>query len=111
MANKTDLKILEIAEDAPVPATADEIIKAYQIVSARLIAQVKEKWSDDSLSEMVSMFGEEWSKSSTLHILMKHEIHHRGQMTVLMRRAGLTVPGLYGPAKEEWSQYNMSPME
>jgi uncharacterized damage-inducible protein DinB len=42
---------------------------------------------------------------------MKHEIHHRAQMTVLMRQAGLKVPGLYGPAKEEWSQYNMPPME
>ena len=111
MANKTDLKILEIAEDAPVPATTKEIMEAYQRVSAGLIAQVKDKWIDDSLSEVVSMYGEEWSKSSTLHILMKHEIHHRGQMTVLMRQAGLMVPGLYGPSKEEWSQYKMPPME
>jgi hypothetical protein len=26
-------------------------------------------------------------------------------MTVLMRQAGLKVPGIYGPAKEEWSIY------
>ena len=37
-----------------------------------------------------------------LMTLINHQNHHRGQMTVLMRQAGLTVPGVYGPAKEEW---------
>jgi hypothetical protein len=32
-------------------------------------------------------------------------------MTVLMRFAGLEVPGVYGPAKEEWVAYNMAPQE
>ena len=35
------------------------------------------------------------------------EAHHRGQMTVLMRQAGLTVPGIYGPAQEEWAAMGM----
>ena len=34
-------------------------------------------------------------------VMLHHEIHHRGQMTVLMRQAGLPVPGVYGPAKDE----------
>jgi uncharacterized damage-inducible protein DinB len=34
-----------------------------------------------------------------------HQAHHRGQMTVLMRQAGLTVPGVYGPAREERAQW------
>jgi len=53
------------------------------------------------------MYGEKWARGVTLHILLVHEIHHRGQMTVLMRQAGLKVPGVYGPAKEEWTQYKM----
>jgi len=28
-------------------------------------------------------------------------------MTVLMRQGGLKVPGVFGPTKEEWSQYGM----
>jgi uncharacterized damage-inducible protein DinB len=28
-------------------------------------------------------------------------------MTVLMRQAGLRVPGVYGPSQEEWSQFGM----
>ncbi|MFA6981353.1 MAG: DinB family protein [Ignavibacteriaceae bacterium] len=111
MMNKTDLKITDVAEDAPIPATANEILEVYQKVSASLLAQINEKWNDDCLSEIVNMYGEDWSKNTILVVLMKHEIHHRAQMTVLMRQAGLKVPGLYGPAKEEWSQYNMPPME
>lgn len=111
MANKTDLKITELAEDAPIPATAAEILEAYQKVSASLLDQVKEKWSDNNLGDMVNMYGENWSKSTIVFILVKHEIHHRAQMTVLMRQAGLKVPGLYGPSKEEWAQYNMPAME
>ena len=28
-------------------------------------------------------------------------------MTVLLRQAGLTVPGIYGPAKEGWAAYGL----
>jgi uncharacterized damage-inducible protein DinB len=47
----------------------------------------------------------------TLQILVRHEIHHRGQMTVLMRQARLKLPGIYGPSKEEWSKYGAQPPE
>ena len=30
-------------------------------------------------------------------------------MTVLMRQAGLKVPGVYGPAREEWAEFGMQP--
>ena len=30
-------------------------------------------------------------------------------MTVLMRQAGLRVPGIYGPAREDWSGMGMEP--
>ena len=45
----------------------------------------------------------------SLQVLVVHQAHHRGQMTVLMRQAGLTVPGVYGPAREEWTTYGMQP--
>ncbi|MBE0644676.1 MAG: hypothetical protein IH600_11400 [Bacteroidetes bacterium] len=31
------------------------------------------------------------------------------QLTVLMRQAGLLVPGIYGPSREEWSTYGLPP--
>ena len=30
---------------------------------------------------------------------------------VLMRQAGLGVPGIYGPSKEEWATMGMPPQE
>lgn len=52
-----------------------------------------------------------WRRGSTLGRLLVHQTHHRGQMTVLMRQAGLTVPGVYGPAREEWAAFGMPPQE
>jgi hypothetical protein len=49
------------------------------------------------------MYGEEWAKGFVLQCLILHQAHHRGQMEVLMRQAGLKVTGIYGPAEEEWS--------
>jgi uncharacterized damage-inducible protein DinB len=41
--------------------------------------------------------------------LILHQVHHRGEMIVLMRMAGLAVPGIFGPTREEWAQYGMQP--
>ena len=43
--------------------------------------------------------------------LVRHQAHHRAQMTVLMRQAGLAVPGIYGPAREEWAAMGMEPQQ
>ena len=63
------------------------------------------------LAEKVPMYGQEWARGMVLSVLMVHQTHHRGQMTVLMRQAGLRVPGIYGPAKEDWASMNMPPQE
>jgi uncharacterized damage-inducible protein DinB len=55
------------------------------------------------------MYGEKWKRSATLLALIRHEIHHRGEMIALMRLAGLAVPGIYGPTREEWAQWGMEP--
>jgi len=41
--------------------------------------------------------------------MMMHQSHHRGQMTVLMRQAGLRVPYIYGPAYEDWVEQGLEP--
>jgi len=52
--------------------------------------------------------GQTWKQGDVLSSLILHQAHHRGQMTVLMRQAGLAVPGIYGPAKEEWAAMGMA---
>ncbi len=98
-------------EHAPVPARAADIASAYEKSSASLVKQVSQHWSDASLNETVTMYGEQWKKKTVLLALIRHEVHHRAQMTVLMRQAGLKVPGLYGPSREEWAQMGMKAPE
>ena len=50
-------------------------------------------------------------RGQSLAALVGHQTHHRGQMAPLMRQAGLKVPGVYGPSKEEWVDYGMPPQE
>jgi uncharacterized damage-inducible protein DinB len=90
--------------------TAEEIVRHYKQDSENLVAAIKEKWTDADLLVKNNMYGEEWPNAISLNVLIMHQCHHRGQMTVLMRQAGLLVPGIYGPAKEEWTAMGMTPM-
>lgn len=98
-------------EHSSPPPTIEEIISAYESSAGSAAEQVKKRWTGSSLSEEVNMYGESWKKGTVLSVLIKHQAHHRGQLTVLMRQAGLLVPGVYGPSKEEWTAMNMPPME
>ncbi|MCP4546469.1 MAG: hypothetical protein GY835_08405 [bacterium] len=93
-------------ESMPPPAGAD-YLKAYQAVATELQAAIKANWTDETLLLEDDLYGQKWARGLTLRILIEHEVHHRGQMTVLLRQAGLQVPGLMGPSKEEWDQFGM----
>ncbi len=107
MMSQTGLEVAGPLHTAPTPATAAEIAQAYQTASESLAQQVKEKWTDASLEIEDDLYGEKWPRGASLSMLIAHEIHHRGQLSVLMRQAGLLVPGIYGPAKEEWAALGM----
>ena len=105
---RTGLAVDGPALDSATPATAREHLEAYDRASKSLLEAIS-AWTDADLDTVDDMFGERWSRRLTLQVLVNHQIHHRGQMTVLMRQAGLRVPGIYGPAKEDWAQWNMTP--
>jgi len=111
MANRAGLEVKGVNADDPIPDSLQEIIEGYKSVSESLLNEVKSKFNDDSLFQEDNMYGESWPRGLTLRILIDHEIHHRGQMTVLMRQAGLKVPGIYGPSKEEWDVFGGRPPE
>jgi uncharacterized damage-inducible protein DinB len=109
MISKTGLVLAGPHPEAPVPATAKEIFRAYSDAAISLLEQVKKNWTDTTLEQKDNMYGEMWTRGSTLEGLILHQTHHRGQMTVLMRQAGLDVPGVYGPARQEWAAFGMKP--
>jgi uncharacterized damage-inducible protein DinB len=110
MMNRTGLAVSG-PEDGPVPSRATEITDAYEHAAQSLADRVRAAWTDASLIETHDMYGEQWANGSTLAALIGHQAHHRGQLTVLMRQAGLRVPGVYGPAREEWALMGRPPMD
>lgn len=88
--------------------TKDALVEAYQKNTAAVTAALA-AWNDDTLQEETPMYGETWKKGMALWVTVVHQIHHRGQLTVLMRAAGLKVPGIYGPSKEEWEAMEFLP--
>ncbi|MGA7160443.1 MAG: DinB family protein [Bacteroidota bacterium] len=110
-AEKTGLNIATPAENAPMPNNVHDIVDAYQSAAQTIADQVQKRWNDAALLEEVEMFGQKWKRGFALASLLRHQTHHRGQMTVLMRQAGLRVPGVCGPAKEEWARLGMPAMQ
>ena len=99
------------ADEKPMPKSAKIISEEYSKSATSLKDAVVKGWNDESLKEEIIMYGQTWTKGQTLSTLLVHQMHHRGQMTVLMRQAGLKVPGIYGPAYEEWESMGMPPQE
>ena len=108
MMERTGLKVAGPSHDAPPPTSAGAIVAAYETAS-RAVADGVAGWTDATLEVEDEMYGERWARGFTLQVLVVHQAHHRGQMTVLMRQAGLEVPGVYGPAREEWAAFGMQP--
>ncbi|MCX8104662.1 MAG: DinB family protein [Ignavibacterium album] len=111
MAQRTGLTFETVDENSPVPKTAKEIVDAYRTASENLLNEIKNNWTDESLLLEDDMYGEKWKRGTTLGVIISHQIHHRAQLTVVMRLLGLKVPGIYGPAKEEWVNYGMTAQE
>jgi uncharacterized damage-inducible protein DinB len=109
MCKRMGLKIEGPGHDAPVPAKASDITATYEKASKSLLEQMKGSWKDETLNVEDDMYGEKWKRGATLLVLLLHQAHHRGQVVVLMRQAGLPVTGIYGPAKEEWAAMGMHP--
>jgi len=107
MGGHAGLKVEGANEKTPQPLTAAAMADAYAANSEALASAVKASWKDSDLSVVIEMYGEKWPRGQALWGLVAHEVHHRGQMTVLMRQARIKVPGVYGPAREDWAAYGM----
>lgn len=110
MVTEAGLDVGAPGYDSEPPKTAGELISAFTEGAQRVAERVAANWDDEILFTENEMYGETWKKGFTLYCMVSHQTHHRGQITVLMRQAGLKVHGVYGPAKEEWAEMGMPAM-
>ncbi|WJH35538.1 DinB family protein [Paenibacillus sp. CC-CFT747] len=96
------LTYLGLSYDEPLaeqdaPLSAAKIASEYRRIGKAMLRAIGSQWTDESLSQVVKVAGEDWRNGDSLRFTLRHEIHHRGQLTVLMRQAGLRVPLCWGP--------------
>ncbi|GIP29388.1 hypothetical protein J23TS9_45180 [Paenibacillus sp. J23TS9] len=99
------LTVEPVGDPKSVPTSASEILATYKTVVERVKAAAAQTLTDEMMAESVETFSGPTPRGAILRMLIDHQTHHRGQMTVLLRQAGLPVPGLIGPTREE--QQNM----
>ena len=110
MPSHVGLNIDAPAPETETPQSKAEIISAFEKGAKSVSEEVEKNWTDETLLQEDSLYGETWARGLTLMFLLVHQTHHRGQITVLMRQAGLPVSGIYGPAREEWQAMGMPAM-
>jgi len=94
----------------PPPEAVEQLISTYLTQSTNLKQVLLSEWVQISLTDTVPMYGETWKRGEVLQSLLMHQVHHRGQLSILMRIAQLPVPGIYGPSQEEWQELGMMPI-
>jgi uncharacterized damage-inducible protein DinB len=107
MLSTAGVKLETAVQQQPVPSSASEIAAAYRRVTAEACSALRSQWNEAELSRLREMWGMQWSGAKVLLCLIGHESHHRGQLSVLMRQAGLIPHGVYGPHKEAWASMGM----
>jgi uncharacterized damage-inducible protein DinB len=83
------------------PSSAKAIADEYRTMSTALMKAAETQWTDEDLTIISEFSGYTMTNALFLMTILNHQNHHRGQMSVLMRQAGLKVPSIYGPPKEE----------
>jgi uncharacterized damage-inducible protein DinB len=77
------------------PESVAEMTAAFQKSHASLVTAVSSKdeaWIDDG----VDFYGNSWTRLDLLHLMLRHEAHHRGQLSMLMMVASGQPPTIYG---------------
>ena len=86
-------------KDRP-PATVAAMAGARGKSHRQLAAAVKRR-GDRWLAASIEIYGLRRTRRQVLDLMLKHEAHHRGQLSVYLRLAGAKVPSIYGPSADE----------
>jgi len=98
--SQVGLSVVPAGDAEQVPDQAAEIVKGYSKIADDVKLAVEQNLTDEKMIESVDTFAGKMPRGAMLRTFIDHQTHHRGQMTVLLRQAGLHVPGVIGPTIE-----------
>jgi len=82
------------------PRTFAEVASGYERVHREAVARVRAMKPED-FERNISFMGRDMRAADILwSVLLHHAIHHRGQLSLMVRLAGGEAPGIYGPNRE-----------
>jgi uncharacterized damage-inducible protein DinB len=78
--------------------SAQDVLAWYDEKIPPAVEQAK-ALSGDHLAGIIDFFGMmQMPAVSFLNLMVKHGVHHRGQLSAYLRPMGAKVPGIYGPS-------------
>jgi uncharacterized damage-inducible protein DinB len=88
------------------PKTIEELAPGYERVHAESMRRIAKLTPADLDREVIFFTGKPMTIRNILRsALLHHQIHHRGQLSVLCRLAGGASPGAYGPNREDMAKF------
>ena len=79
--------------------TTNDAVACYQQRMPAAIARVR-ALSGDALVRPIDFFGNMVPAVIILSVMLRHSIHHRGQLSTYLRPMGGQVPSIYGPSAD-----------
>ncbi len=87
------------------PRTVAELAPGYERVHREAVARLKKLTPEDLLRTMPFFGGRMMPIGVILwNALLRHMVHHRGQLVLMCRLAGGRPPGMFGPTREEMEE-------
>ena len=84
------------------PRSVAALAPGYERIHTDAVARIQKLTPADLDRRIRHITGDENSIRELLwNAILFHLIHHRGQLSILARLAGGTVPGIYGPNREQ----------
>jgi uncharacterized damage-inducible protein DinB len=92
--------------DIERPKSMEALAPGYRRVHAEAAQRIRHLVPADLDRKLRHFTGNELSIRQLLWgAVLFHLIHHRGQLSILCRLAGGTVPGIFGPNREEMARF------
>jgi uncharacterized damage-inducible protein DinB len=87
------------------PRTVAGLAPGYERVHAEAVARLQ-SLAPNELRRTIRVFVEPMPIRAILwDLIISHAAHHRGQLSLMSRIAGVRIPALYGPTREEMDAF------